>query len=206
MPDTTSGALVSFQPGTFVFCTFPGEGVPAGLAPIATFRESEGLSSNLALDEAQRAGVPYQFESGLITLTIHSSLDAAEFLAAVSAVLADAGLLCKAVSACHHVHFFLPRERAQRPLISTRGGCSAGVDSWSGKGTVKLKAPRVHRRGEQQHQPEKRPPQKSVPCPLRLFAHSKSTVAFWYRIEHSSAANERLFLPRGQHLQVNPRC
>ncbi|WP_084150605.1 ACT domain-containing protein [Azohydromonas australica] len=157
------------QPGTFVFSTFPDNDLPADLAPIATFREAEGLSAILALDEARRAGVPYQFESGLITLTIHSSLDAAEFLAAVSAVLADAGILCKAVSACHHVHFFMPRERAQRPLISARGGCSAGVDSWSGKGTVKLKAPRVHRRGEQQHQPEKRLPQKSVPCPLQVF-------------------------------------
>ena len=104
------------QPGTFVFCTFPGGNVPADLAPIATFREAEGLSAILTLDEAQRAGVPYQFESGLITLAIHSSLDAVGFLAAVSAVLAEAGIPCNAVAAFHHDHLFVPRETAQRAL------------------------------------------------------------------------------------------
>lgn len=86
------------------------------MAPIATFREAEGLSVILALDEAQRAGVPYQFESGLITLTIHSSLDAVGFLAAVSAVLAEAGIPCNAVAAFHHDHLFVPREMTQRAL------------------------------------------------------------------------------------------
>ncbi|NML17032.1 ACT domain-containing protein [Azohydromonas caseinilytica] len=104
------------QPGTFVFCSFSGEEVPAGLAPIATFREAEGLSAILALDDAQRAGVPYQFESGLITLTIHSSLDAVGFLAAVSAVLADAGIPCNAVATFHHDYLFVPRDMAQRAL------------------------------------------------------------------------------------------
>jgi hypothetical protein len=102
--------------GTFVFCSFPGNELPSGLNPIATFREAEGLSAILSLNEAQRVGVPYQFESGLITLTIHSSLDAVGFLAAVSAVLADAGIPCNAVSAFHHDHLFVPRESAQRAL------------------------------------------------------------------------------------------
>lgn len=104
------------QPSTFVFCTFPGGDLPADLAPIATFREVEGLSAILALDEAQCAGVPYQFESALITLTVHSSLDAVGFLAAVSAVLAGAGIPCNAVAAYHHDHLFVPRDMAQRAL------------------------------------------------------------------------------------------
>ena len=104
------------HPGTFVFCSFPDDELPAGLAPIATFREAEGLGAILALDDARRAGVPYQFESGLITLTIHSSLDAVGFLAAVSAVLAYAGIPCNAVAAFHHDHLFVPRNMAQRAL------------------------------------------------------------------------------------------
>jgi hypothetical protein len=60
--------------------------------------------------------VPYQFESGLITLTIHSSLDAVGFLAAASAVLAEAGIPCNAVAAFHHDHLFVPRETGQRAL------------------------------------------------------------------------------------------
>jgi hypothetical protein len=104
------------QPGTFVFCIIPGEDVPAGLASIATFREAAGLSAILALDEAQRAGMPYQVKSGLITLKIHSSLGAVGFLAAVSAVLAEAGIPCSAVAAFHYDHLFVPREMAQRAL------------------------------------------------------------------------------------------
>jgi hypothetical protein len=87
----------------------------ACLTPIATFRETEGISVVVTLDEAQRAGAPYQFESSLITLTIHSSLDAVGFLAAVSVVLADAGIPCNAVSAFHHDHLFAPRDMAQQP-------------------------------------------------------------------------------------------
>lgn len=104
------------QPGTFVFCTFPGGELTGGLTPIATFHEAEGLTAILALDQAQRAGVPYQLESSLITLTIHSSLEAVGFLAAVSAVLARAGIPCNAMSAYYHDHLFVPREKAQRAL------------------------------------------------------------------------------------------
>jgi hypothetical protein len=37
-------------------------------------------------------------------------------LAAVSAVLAEAGIPCNAVAAFHHDHLFVPREMAQRAL------------------------------------------------------------------------------------------
>jgi hypothetical protein len=104
------------HPGTFVFCSFPRCELPADLNPIATFGEAEGLSAIVPHAEAQRAGVPYQFESALITLTVHSSLDAVGFLAAVSAVLAEAGIPCNAVSAFHHDHLFVPRDMAQRAL------------------------------------------------------------------------------------------
>ncbi|WP_029002149.1 ACT domain-containing protein [Azohydromonas australica] len=117
------------QPGTFVFCSFADDDLPTGLAPIATFREVEGLSAIVTLDEAQRAGVPYQFESGLITLTIHSSLDAVSFLAAVSVVLADAGIPCNAVSAFHHDHLFVPRDMTQRALGLLVAAAAASTDT-----------------------------------------------------------------------------
>ncbi|WP_298236571.1 ACT domain-containing protein [uncultured Azohydromonas sp.] len=117
------------QPGTFVFCSFAGNYLPAGLAPIATFREAEGLSAIVALDEAERAGVPYQFESALITLTIHSSLDAVGFLAAVSAVLAKAGIPCHAVAAYHHDHLFVPRDMGQRALDLLAAVAAAPADT-----------------------------------------------------------------------------
>jgi hypothetical protein len=108
--------MPQLHPGTFVFCGFPDNDLPAALTPIATFREAEGLSAIVTLEEARRVGVPYQFESALITLTVHSSLDAVGFLAAVSAVLAEAGIPCNAVSAFHHDHLFVPPEMAQQAL------------------------------------------------------------------------------------------
>jgi hypothetical protein len=111
------------QPGTFVFCTFPDGDLPAGLTPMATFRDLEGLSAILLCDEARSGGVPYQFESGSITLTVYSSLDAVGFLAAVSAVLADAGIPCNAVSAYYHAHLFVPQEvRCSAPLSPSMRG------------------------------------------------------------------------------------
>jgi hypothetical protein len=104
------------HPDTFVFCSFPACELPLGLEPMATFREAEGLSAIVTKNAAQRAGVSCEFESRLITLTVHSSLDAVGFLAAVLAVLADAGIPCNAVSAFHHDHLFVPREAAQKAL------------------------------------------------------------------------------------------
>jgi hypothetical protein len=111
------------QPGTFVFCTFPDGNLPAGLTPTATFPEVEGLRAILLRDEARSGGVPYQFESGLTTLTVHSSRDAVGFLAAVSAVLADAGIPCNAVSGYYQDHFFVPQEvRCGAPLSPSMRG------------------------------------------------------------------------------------
>jgi len=45
-------------------------------------------------------------------LTVHSSLEAVGFLAAVSARLAEAGIGVNAVSAFYHDHLLVPEHRA----------------------------------------------------------------------------------------------
>jgi hypothetical protein len=103
--------------GIFVFCTIAqGADIPAAIHPLLTFREQEGTTLVLRREEAQSAGLSYQFASRLITLTIHSSLDAVGFLAAVTAHLAEAGIAVNAVSAFHHDHLFVPEERADETL------------------------------------------------------------------------------------------
>ena len=107
------------RPGTFVFCTLaPGEPVPAEIAPLLTFREQEGMTLVLPRDEAVRAKLRYAFPSRLITLTVHSALDAVGFLAAVTARLAEAGISVNAVSAYHHDHLFVPTERADEAMAA----------------------------------------------------------------------------------------
>lgn len=48
----------------------------------------------------------------MITLSIHSSLEAVGFLAAILPRLAAAGMGVNPVSAFHHDHLFVPADRA----------------------------------------------------------------------------------------------
>ena len=100
------------RPETYVYCTFPDHRLPVGLAPICTFTESEGLTAIVEFSQAIRVQVPYIFEAKLITLTVHSSLEAIGFLAMISSALAKAGIPCNAVAAFHHDHLFIPVNRA----------------------------------------------------------------------------------------------
>lgn len=105
------------QDGIFVFCTLPhGKDIPAGLAPVSIFREREGTALIARREEAERAKLPHQFASKMITLSVHSSLEAVGFLAAITARLADAGISVNAVSAFHHDHLFVPEHRASEAL------------------------------------------------------------------------------------------
>jgi uncharacterized protein len=108
--------------GIFVFCTIaPEQDSPATIQPLLTFREREGTTLVMRREEAERAGLPRQFASRLITLTVHSSLEAVGFLAAITARLAAAGISVNAVSAFHHDHLFVPEHRAGEALRLLQG-------------------------------------------------------------------------------------
>ena len=103
--------------GIFAFCTIPVDAdIPANISPIHIFREREGTTLVVSREEAERVWLAYQFVSRLITLTVHSSLDAVGFLAAVTARLAQAGIGVNAVSAFYHDHLFVPHDRADEAL------------------------------------------------------------------------------------------
>ena len=105
------------QPGIFVLCTIPAnQPVPAALNPLPTFREQEGTTLVIPREEAEAAGLNHAFASRLITLTVHSALDAVGFLAAITACLAAAGISVNAVSAFHHDHLFVPYDRADEAM------------------------------------------------------------------------------------------
>ncbi|WP_441236680.1 ACT domain-containing protein [Bradyrhizobium sp. 930_D9_N1_4] len=106
------------RPGTFVFCTIAAnERIPAALNALLTFREQEGTTLVISREEAEAAALRYAFPSRLITLTVHSALDAVGFLAAITARLADAGISVNAVSAFHHDHLFVPADRADEAMV-----------------------------------------------------------------------------------------
>jgi hypothetical protein len=110
--------LQSLEPrlehGEWVFVTV--DAVPIGMTPLATFLEPEGQSLLVRRDEADAAGLAYDFIGAWISLTVHSALDAVGLTAAVAGQLATAGISCNVVAARHHDHLFVPHEHAERAL------------------------------------------------------------------------------------------
>ena len=101
----------------YVFCSVPVERVAAfDVAPVCHFRESEGMTLILTRQEAENAGLDYEFVSRMITLLVHSSLIAVGFLAAITNKLAESGISANAVSAYYHDHLFVPSEKAEQVM------------------------------------------------------------------------------------------
>ena len=107
--------LPSLAPGILVFATVTG-GVPAGIDPQMVFRESEGLTLIVLEEEARRAGLTATFRCRMVTLDIHSSLDAVGFMAAITTHLAASGIGVNPVSAYFHDHLFVPADRAEEAV------------------------------------------------------------------------------------------
>ncbi len=99
----------------WVFCTAPGPPDPE-LGAVVTVHEAEGWTAVVPRERADAAGLAYSGTFRRITLTVHSSLAAVGFLAAVARALADAGIPCNAVSGFYHDHLFVPAERASDAL------------------------------------------------------------------------------------------
>ncbi|WP_346778658.1 ACT domain-containing protein [Burkholderia sp. Ac-20353] len=105
----------------YVYCSFPDFTLPADLLPLCTFREVEGLTAVIDLQDADRHALPYTFMARLITLKVHSSLDAVGFLAVVSSHLAEAGIPCNAIAGYYHDHILVPVDRADEALAVLDG-------------------------------------------------------------------------------------
>ena len=100
----------------YVFCSFIDFSLPAGLTAFCTVREKEGLTAVVERSDAERLRLPYTFESRLITLSVHSSLEAVGFIAVISRTLAQAGISCNAIGGYYHDHIFVPVDRAEEAM------------------------------------------------------------------------------------------
>jgi hypothetical protein len=109
------------NPGVYVFASVPADTALGSLEPLATFRESEGLTLIVEERQAAEANLPVLFRAAWITLTVHSDLQAVGLTAAVAAALADAGIGCNVVAAAFHDHLFVPVEAGERALATLQG-------------------------------------------------------------------------------------
>lgn len=100
----------------FVFATTKISPVAEQLKPRLRFEEAEGTTLIITRREAEAAGLDFAFPCRMITLKVHSALEAVGFIAAIATQLAKAGLGVNPVSAFYHDHLFVPAERAEEAL------------------------------------------------------------------------------------------
>ena len=99
--------------GVYVYCVAPHGTDVAGLSPVATVSESEGMTLVLREEQAQGAGLSVLFRAAWITLMVHSDLQAVGLTAAFAHALGQAGISCNVVAGAYHDHIFVPYEQAQ---------------------------------------------------------------------------------------------
>ncbi|KAI5460209.1 integron gene cassette protein [Mariannaea sp. PMI_226] len=105
------------HPSTFVFVTLASS---TALPPLSqsqmVFRESEGFTVIVTRDYALRHGLEYSFPSKMITLNVHSSLEAVGFMAVIATRLATLKMGVNPVSGFYHDHLFVPEGREEEAI------------------------------------------------------------------------------------------
>ena len=86
------------------------------LTPIGTFREKEGLILILTTDDASSNGIRFDTVYKLISLTVHSSLNAVGLTASIATKLASKDISANVVAAYYHDHIFVQKEKAGQAM------------------------------------------------------------------------------------------
>jgi len=97
--------------GVFVFASV--SAIPEGLSPRMVFEEAEGTTLIVLRQEAEAHGLPFEFPSRMITLDVHSSLEAVGFMARIATTLAAHNMGVNPVAGFFHDHLFVPEDRAE---------------------------------------------------------------------------------------------
>jgi len=97
--------------GVYVFVTLKNQAVPTALSPRMTFVEAEGTTLIVTKDEAEAASLDYEFPCRMISLEVHSALEAVGFIAHIATELAKADMGVNPVSGFYHDHLFVPDGR-----------------------------------------------------------------------------------------------
>ena len=110
------------SPTTFVFATFrPNTSIPSTLPVQMLFRESEGTTLITTKAAADAEEIEYAFPSRMITLDVHSSLEAVGFIAVIANRLKELGMGVNPVSGYFHDHLFVPVGRDEEAVVCLEG-------------------------------------------------------------------------------------
>ena len=121
MSDTDLRRLLSalnpvLHDDTYVFACVPDGVRAADLDPIATVRETEGVTVVVTEEVARANGLDILFRAAWITLNVVSDLEAVGLTAAFSTALARGGIACNVIAGAFHDHIFVPFEQAPKAI------------------------------------------------------------------------------------------
>lgn len=115
MAETDLGKLIAgmspvLAPDVYVFTTSEN---PVDIPAIVRVEEVEGVTQIVTRSSAEAAGVAYEFPCRMITLNVHSALEAVGFIAKIATRLAAEGMGVNPVAGFYHDHIFVPEDRAE---------------------------------------------------------------------------------------------
>lgn len=113
--------------GLYVFATIVDDRPPKRLKPKMIFEEAEGTTLIVQKADAERCGLGYEFPCRMITLNIHSSLEAVGFMARIASELAKHGMGVNPVSGFYHDHLFVSDGQEQHALRVLETMAAAGA-------------------------------------------------------------------------------
>lgn len=102
--------------GVYVFVTRP-PGSPTDHLPARmVFHEAEGPTLIMLQKDAEQHGLDHAFACRMITLDVHSSLDAVGFMAVIATKLAADNMGVNPVAGFFHDHVFVPEDKADEAM------------------------------------------------------------------------------------------
>jgi len=107
--------------GDYVFCTVSDINPVNINEVILTFKEQEGTTIIIKKELADSLNFKYALVFAWITLTVHSSLEAAGLTAAFSSALSEQGISCNVVAAFFHDHIFVDKKDAEKTMEVLKG-------------------------------------------------------------------------------------
>ena len=121
-----TGLTATLDREVYVFVTLADRPVPDGLTPRMRFEEGEGTTLILTRAEAEQHAMAYEFPCRMITLNVHSALEAVGFIAHIATVLAAHGMGVNPVAGFYHDHLFVPDGREDEALSVLRDIAAGG--------------------------------------------------------------------------------
>jgi hypothetical protein len=108
--------------GEFVFYSFAsGEyGDWQDLKPTAAFLEKEGLTLVISRQNADQHRLSYSGVFKMITLQVHSSLEAVGLTAAVTTALSKKNIPANVMAGFYHDHIFVPSAKANEAVAALK--------------------------------------------------------------------------------------